>query len=152
MIEVMVDEGLNVPFSQEMVENVVKTSCFEAKNIKNPSICIRFAANDIVQQLNAEWRNQDKVTDVLSFPMQEAGSLDASESLGDMILAMPFVRDEAKRLDVAEDAHIYHLIAHSTLHLLGYTHMLDADAEKMQRLENVIMAKLGLHKPYSEWN
>jgi len=148
----MVDEGLNVPFSQEMVENVVKTSCFEAKNIKNPSICIRFAANDIVQQLNAEWRNQDKVTDVLSFPMQEADDINSEESLGDMVLAVPFVLDEAMRLDVDQDAHIYHLIAHSTLHLLGYDHMNDEEAEQMQRLENTIMLKLGLHKPYPEWS
>ena len=152
MIEVMVDEGLNVSFSQEMVENVVKTSCFEAKNIKNPSVCIRFASDEVVQQLNAEWRNQDKVTDVLSFPMQEAEALDSQESLGDMVLAVPFVLDEAMRLDVDQDAHIYHLIAHSTLHLLGYDHMNDEEAEQMQRLENTIMLKLGLHKPYPEWS
>jgi len=152
MIEIVVDEGLKVDVLHDLVRETVEKSCFLAKGMKKPSVCIRFAADNEVQQLNAQWRNQDKVTDVLSFPMQEAGNLDASESLGDMILAMPFVRDEAKRLDVAEDAHIYHLIAHSTLHLLGYNHMLDADAEKMQRLENVIMAKLGLHKPYSEWD
>jgi len=152
MIEVMVDEGLNVSFSQEMVENVVKTSCFEAKNIKNPSVCIRFASDEVVQQLNAEWRNQDKVTDVLSFPMQEAEALDSQESLGDMVLAVPFVLDEAMRLDVSQDAHIYHLIAHSTLHLLGYDHMNNEEAEQMQRLENTIMLKLGLHKPYPEWS
>ena len=152
MVEVMVDEGLNVPFSQEMIENVVKISCFEAKSIKNPLLCIRFASNEIVKQLNVEWRNQDKVTDVLSFPMQEAEALDSQESLGDMVLAVPFVLDEAKRLDVAQDAHIYHLIAHSTLHLLGYDHMNDKAAEQMQRLENTVMAELGLHKPYPEWD
>lgn len=152
MIEVMVDEGLNVSFSQEMIENAVKTSCFEAKNIKNPLLCIRFASDEVVQQLNAEWRNQDKVTDVLSFPMQDAEALDSQESLGDMVLAVPFVFEEARRLDVAQDAHIYHLIAHSTLHLLGYDHMNDDDAEHMQRLENTIMGKLDLHTPYPEWD
>ncbi len=152
MVEVMVDEGLNVLFSQEMIENAVKTSCFEAKNIRKPSVCIRFASDEIVQQLNASWRNQDKVTDVLSFPMQEAEALDGKESLGDMVLAVPFVFEEARRLDVAQDAHIYHLIAHSTLHLLGYDHMNDTEAEQMQRLENTVMAELGLHKPYPEWD
>ena len=152
MVEVMVDEGLNVLFSQEMIENVFKTSCFEARSIRNPSVCIRFATHDVVKQLNAEWRNQDKVTDVLSFPMQEADDINSEESLGDMVLAVPFVFEEAKRLDVAQDAHIYHLIAHSTLHLLGYDHMNDEEAEQMQRLENTIMLKLGLHKPYPEWS
>ncbi|MDQ7004028.1 MAG: rRNA maturation RNase YbeY [Ghiorsea sp.] len=152
MIEVMVDEGIQASFSQSMLEKTVAISCFEAKNIQQPSVCIRFSSNEAVQQLNAQWRNQDKVTDVLSFPMQEAEALDSDESLGDMILAMPFVRDEAQRLAVAEDAHIYHLIAHSTLHLLGYDHILDADTENMQRLENNILMKLGLHKPYPEWD
>ncbi len=152
MIEVMVDEGLDVPFSQEMIKNTVETSCFEAKKFKNPSVCIRFASHAVVRQLNAKWRNQDKVTDVLSFPMQEPEALNHSESLGDMILAIPFVLDEAARLNIAQDAHIYHLIAHSTLHLLGYDHMNDVEAEHMQRLENAIMAKLGLHTPYPEWS
>lgn len=152
MIEVIIDEGLNVDVSHDFAQKVVEISCLIAKNIKKPSVCIRFAANDEVQQLNAEWRNQDKVTDVLSFPMQAIDDLNADESLGDMILAMPFVRDEAKRLDVAEGAHIYHLIAHSTLHLLGYDHMQDDEAEQMQRLENIVMETLGLHKPYPEWD
>ncbi len=151
MIEVVIDEGIQVSFSQEIISKVVETSCFLAKNIKKPSVCVRFASNEEVQRLNAQWRNQDKVTDVLSFPMQE-DVLDATESLGDMILAVPFVCDEAKRLELVEDAHIYHLIAHSTLHLLGYDHMQDNEAEHMQRLENTVMAELGLHKPYPEWD
>jgi len=151
MIDVIADEGILVPVSLENIEKSVKISCFEEKNIKNPSLCIRFSDNGAVQQLNAEWRDKDKVTDVLSFPMQDRDDLDADESLGDMILAVPFVQAEAKRLDLSEEAHTTHLIVHGTLHLLGYDHIENQEAEVMQRLENKIMSQLGLHQPYPEW-
>jgi probable rRNA maturation factor len=151
MIDIVVDEGVAMPCTSEMIEKVVKTSCFEAKTIKNPSLCIRFANNDAVRKLNQQWRNQDKVTDVLSFPMQE-GVIHKAEPLGDIILATPFVAEEAKRLSLDFDAHCYHLIAHGTLHLLGYDHMEDDEAQLMQQLEHTIMAKLGLHNPYPECN
>ncbi len=152
MIDIMVDEGVCAAFSSAMIEKTVATSCKLAGYASDVSLCVRFADDDTVKQLNAAWRKRDKVTDVLSFPMQEAASIDTSQPLGDMILAAPFVRDEAERLGVPEDAHIYHLVAHSTLHLLGYDHMQDDEAEIMQRLENDIMHALGLHKPYPEWN
>ncbi|MDX8381149.1 MAG: rRNA maturation RNase YbeY [Ghiorsea sp.] len=150
MIELVIDDGVQASYSLEMLEKVVETSCFQAKQITKPLLCIRFAQNEDVQTLNAQWRQQDKVTDVLSFPMQD-DELDAAESLGDIILAIPFVGEEAKRLDISFDAHLYHLIAHGTLHLLGFDHIEDDEAEEMQRLENKIMASLSLHTPYDEW-
>ncbi|MDQ6977848.1 MAG: rRNA maturation RNase YbeY [Ghiorsea sp.] len=152
MIDIVLDDGITMLVSQKNIENVVETSCFEAKSIKKPSLCIRFASNEAVQQLNAEWRNKDKVTDVLSFPMQDLDELDVDESLGDMILATPFVQEEAKRLNLSVEAHSMHLIAHATLHLLGYDHINDDEAETMQRLENQVMSKLGLHQPYPEFS
>ena len=152
MIDIVLDDGIPMLVTQKNIENVVKTSCFEAKGIKKPSLCVRFASNEAVQQLNAEWRNKDKVTDILSFPMQDTDDLDVEESLGDMILAAAFVQEEAKRLNLSVEAHSMHLIAHATLHLLGYDHINDDEAEVMQRLENQVMFKLGLHQPYPEFS
>ena len=151
MIEVVVDEEIEQPLSQALIEQAVKTSSLMAAQIESPIACVRFASNQAVQELNAQWRDQDKVTDVLSFPMQEGEALDVQESLGDMVLAIPFVKQEAVRLDVSFAHHCMHLIVHSTLHLLGYDHMDDKDAEEMQKLENDIMQQLGLHIPYPEW-
>ncbi|HID37264.1 MAG TPA: rRNA maturation RNase YbeY [Ghiorsea sp.] len=147
MIDLVIDDGIAIDIDAEIIEKAIETTCLVAKNIKNPSLCTRFANNEAVQQLNSEWRNQDKVTDVLSFPMQD-DELDATESLGDIILAMPFVAQEATRLDLLTSHHILHLIVHGTLHLLGYDHIDDADAQEMQGLENQIMQRLELHKPY----
>ena len=150
MIDLLVDDDVTLLADAESIEKAVKTSCLVAKNMEKATLCLRFANNSAVQQLNAEWREQDKVTDVLSFPMQEGDSINADESLGDIILAAPFVREEALRLELDTAAHTLHLIVHSTLHLLGYDHIDDADAFKMQRLEQGIMHNLGLHIPYPD--
>ena len=152
MIDMIVDDDVSPLVSQQNIENVVKVSCLTAKNIIQPSVCIRFSSDEVVQQLNAQWRDKDKVTDVLSFPMQDGGSFDADESLGDIILAVPFVQSEAKRLNLPVEAHSIHLIVHATLHLLGYDHIADDEAQVMQQLENQVMLKLGLHLPYPEYS
>jgi len=115
-----------------------------------PDVCVRFASNEAVQTLNATWRHKDCVTDVLSFPMQEADELSLDEPLGDMILALPFVLQEAARLECPADAHQLHLITHSMLHLLGYDHIEEEDAKLMQTLECRIMKALHLHHPYPD--
>jgi probable rRNA maturation factor len=152
MIDILIDDGVSCAVDEETVERAVALSCLEAKNIQNVSLCLRFSGNDVVQGLNAEWRNKDKVTDVLSFPMQEEAEIDVEESLGDIILAVPFVQQEAVRLGLSEGKHTIHLIVHGTLHLLGYDHIEDDDAQVMQKLENRIMKKLGLHQPYPEFS
>ncbi len=147
MIDIVVDAGVEIFADVESLKKAAKLTCFVARNFQDPSLCVRFSNNNVVQQLNQQWRNQDKVTDVLAFPMQE-GDLDEGESLGDIILAVPFVAQEAVRLDLPVSNHTLHLIVHGTLHLLGYDHIDDADALEMQGLENQIMQRLALHKAY----
>ncbi len=152
MIDMIVDDDVSPLVSQQNIENVVKVSCLVVENITQPSVCIRFSSDEVVRQLNAQWRDKDKVTDVLSFPMQDGDSFDADESLGDIILAVPFVQSEANRLNLPVEAHSMHLITHATLHLLGYDHIADDEAQVMQQLENQVMLKLGLHQPYPEYS
>ena len=151
MINILIDEDISLPGSEENISKAIQLSCLMAANIKDVSLCMRFSNNDVVQQLNAQWRDKDKVTDVLSFPMQEKGEIDGDESLGDIIMAAPFISDEAKRLNLSESDHVIHLTVHGTLHLLGYDHIEDDEAQVMQQMENKIMIKLGLHQPYPEF-
>ncbi len=150
MIDVLTDEGVTPLIASALIEQAVKASCVEAKFMFEPILCVRFASDEAVKTLNEEWRNQDKVTDILSFPMQEDDAVKGGESLGDMILAQPFVQQEALRLGLSAQDHSAHLIVHGTLHLLGYDHITDEDAVVMQSLENRVMAQLGLHQPYPE--
>lgn len=140
-----------IPQDNEILEAVL--AVLEHANIDVqqpdfPEICIRFADDQSVQELNRSWRNKDSVTDVLSFPMQDEPPFQQDEPLGDIILALPFVLEEAKRLELNPTHHMLHLIIHGTLHLLGFDHIADDDAATMQRLEVAIMRQLGLHHPY----
>lgn len=152
MIDIVIDDDINGDFpSQESIESAVSLTCKAAtENITAPHVCIRFSSNHTVQELNAQWRDKDSVTDVLSFPMQEGDLYIENEPLGDIILAMPFVMREAQRLQRQPHAHTLHLIIHGMLHLLGFDHIHDDDALTMQALESRIMKKLHLHQPYPD--
>jgi len=118
-------------------------------------ISIRLTDNDEVQALNLAYRQKDKPTNVLSFPMVQqdlleslADSDDGEVLLGDIILARQVCEAEAADKGVASSEHATHLIVHGTLHLLGYDHIDDDEAEHMEDLERAALAKLGLADPY----
>ncbi|MBN4073596.1 rRNA maturation RNase YbeY [Mariprofundus ferrooxydans] len=154
MIDVLIDDGIDFAASAliaapQSIEAAVRAACACAgfAGEKNIELCVRFASDASIHALNRQWRDQDKTTDVLSFPMQQA-PFDFSASLGDIALAVPFVEREAARLAVPVDDHCLHLIIHATLHLLGFDHSNDAEAEHMQKLETQAMQAMGLHNPY----
>jgi len=155
-MDVVIDDDLDDAWRSDIVaENEIKQALQTSLDILaypqvDIDVCIRFASDKTVQTLNVTWRDKDAVTDVLSFPMQEADVLNFDESLGDMILALPFVLQEAERLMLSPQAHQLHLIVHSLLHLLGYDHIQDDEALVMQTLECRIMRALQLHHPYPE--
>jgi len=153
MIDVLVDsdvDGHDIPAFEE-IEQAVMAACGAAGAAgQTPELCIRFAADEEVRMLNREWRNKDNVTDVLSFPMQQGAGRNLELPLGDIALAMPFVMNEARRLELPAGAHIQHLIIHATLHLLGFDHMDDREARAMQTVEQQAMRQLGLHDPYPD--
>lgn len=118
-------------------------------------VSVRLTSDAEVQTLNAQYRGKDVPTNVLSFPMVQpdlieglANSDDGEVLLGDIVLARETCTREAEEREVALEAHASHLIVHGTLHLLGYDHMEDAQAEEMEALERDIMAGLQLHDPY----
>jgi len=125
------------------------------------SISVKLSNDQEVQQLNRDYRNKDKPTNVLSFPMMEQSDLVAMIStvpanakgpeimLGDIILAYETCAREAdhKHLDIAD--HFVHLVVHGTLHLLGYDHQDDETANIMEALEIKALATMGVDNPYS---
>jgi len=118
-------------------------------------VAIRLTDDAEVRTLNRDYRYKDKPTNVLSFPMVPpdmidnlANTDDGEVLLGDIVLAHETCAREAAERAVSVEAHATHLIVHGTLHLLGYDHMRDDEAEAMESLEREIMAALGLHDPY----
>lgn len=119
-------------------------------------ISVRLTSDAEVQTLNRQYRQQDKPTNVLSFPMVQpdllpslANSDDGEILLGDIALAYETCAHEAGERGVTLEAHAAHLIVHGTLHLLGHDHMTEGEAEAMEAIERAAMAALGLHDPYT---
>ncbi len=102
-----------------------------------------------VRALNRQWRGQDKPTNVLSFAAgAETAPPGAPCLLGDVVLAYETVAAEAKAQGKPMAHHLCHLVVHGVLHLLGFDHERAAEAERMEALETVILAGLGIADPY----
>jgi probable rRNA maturation factor len=119
-------------------------------------VAVKYADDAEVQALNAAYRAKDRPTNVLSFPMVAPDLLDGIADtddgevlLGDIILAHGVCAREAAGKGVSVAIHATHLIVHGTLHLLGFDHMEDAEAEAMEGLERVALAALGIADPYA---
>lgn len=141
-------------FSARVLE---KTADFLANEVKQPfpkmpiEISLVFTSDEDIKAINAEWRGQDKPTNVLSFPafpLEPGGK--PGPMLGDIILAEETLRREALDLGKPFDDHLTHLLVHGFLHLFGYDHMDDKEAAVMEGLEIRILAELGLDDPYGD--
>lgn len=110
-------------------------------------VSLLFTDDSAMQDLNRRWRGMDRPTNVLSFP--QAVTRGAPGLLGDIILAAETVKREAALAEKPLEDHMAHLIIHGFLHLLGYDHEAEADAEKMEQLERVALASLGIQDPYA---
>ncbi len=99
--------------------------------------------------LNHQYRGKDKPTNVLSFPSDLPPDIPVQQ-LGDLVICAPVVVAEAQEQGKPLDAHWAHLVVHGTLHLLGYDHEEDAEAEAMEALETQILLGLGFANPYPD--
>ncbi|GAB3527704.1 rRNA maturation RNase YbeY [Photobacterium alginatilyticum] len=99
--------------------------------------------------LNHEYRGKDKPTNVLSFPFEAPPGVEL-DLLGDLIICRQVVEKEAKEQDKPLNAHWAHMVVHGSLHLLGYDHIDDDEAEEMESLETEIMENMGFTDPYAE--
>ena len=116
-----------------------------ADEISSPDgeVAVVLTGDAAIRKLNKQWRKIDKATNVLSFPAPQDGAM-----LGDIVIAYETLaresRDEGKKFA----HHLSHLAVHGFLHLMGYDHQNDSDAETMEELEGVILARLKIPNPY----
>ena len=161
MIEVDVDFA--VPF---LDEGQVLKLCEQALQVlwqcpdlalegegKTLLLAMRLSDDVEVQSLNKQFRGKDKPTNVLSFPsgddMPGMEMVEMPEKyIGDVIVSVDTLKREAQAQNKSVEDHFCHLFIHSVLHLLGYDHIDDTEAEEMERLEIDILAKLGVNNPY----
>lgn len=110
-------------------------------------IAILLTDDSAIRKINRQWRDQDKPTNVLSFPANEAGR--EAAHLGDIVIAYETLAREAAAENKPFAHHLAHLTIHGYLHLLGYDHLSDADAAQMEKLETALLETLGIPDPYA---
>jgi probable rRNA maturation factor len=144
-----------------LADRAVAAALAVAPELANPrlSASILFTSDEEVQALNAQWREKDKPTNVLSFPMLDRDELidlpteGPPELIGDISLAHETCAREAAEKGVTLDAHATHLIVHGMLHLAGLDHEISpADAAAMEALEIKALALMGIADPYGDAN
>jgi probable rRNA maturation factor len=124
------------------------------EDIGEAEIAVMLTDDAGIRTLNSNWRGIDKPTNVLSFPAlhqaSPGGPDDAPRMLGDIAIAYETTRREADDEQKPFDHHLSHLAVHGFLHLIGYDHENDDDAEAMETLEQEILAQLGIPDPYAD--
>ena len=149
-------------FSEQLVRRAAEAAIAESafphlgQSARPVELSVRLTGDAEVRALNAQWRGQDKPTNVLSFPMAELNQLRNEKFahsellLGDIILARGVCEAEAADKGVPIEQHATHLIVHGILHLLGYDHAIEPDALDMEAREVRALERLGIGNPYEE--
>lgn len=115
---------------------------------KKAELTIRIVSRSESRQLNRDYRGKDSATNVLSFPADLPQGIDLP-LLGDIVVCAPLVAEEATRQGKSLSDHWAHLTVHGVLHLLGYDHQAEDEAEKMEALEISLLSGLGIDNPYA---
>ena len=157
MTEVLVvaDCWRNAPNAEAVIQRAIAAAVERVDDsVANAELAIMLTDDSGIRTLNSNWRGIDQPTNVLSFPAlqppapQKAGA--APRMLGDIAIAYETMRREADQDGKPFDHHLSHLAVHGFLHLIGYDHTNDDDAEAMEALETEILAQLGIPDPYAD--
>lgn len=133
--------------TQKAIETVLLQQIPHAEHIE---ISIVLANDSFVRNLNKNYRNKDKATNVLSFPQTELNEMSSPFlMLGDIIIASGVIKKEAEEQKKTLKDHYTHILIHGCLHLLHYDHITDQQAEEMETLEASILNKLNIKNPYT---
>jgi probable rRNA maturation factor len=139
-------EANNLP-TQAQFESWVRIAV--GQTMPEVELTIRLVEVSESQHLNHTYRGKDKPTNVLSFPFEAPAEIDLP-LLGDLIICVDVVQKEAQQQDKSLEAHWAHMVIHGCLHLLGYDHIIDEEAEEMESLETQLLEHLGFTDPYKE--
>ena len=141
---------------EEIVKKVI-SQCFKEESIENSklSITITLTTLENIQKINKTYRNIDKATDVLSFPMFEKDELEQKiknkdfiyeDILGDIVIAVERVKEQAEEYGHSFERELSYMIVHGFYHLMGYDHLQDEDKKIMRQKEEKILTDLNMNR------
>ncbi|MDJ0759799.1 MAG: rRNA maturation RNase YbeY [Woeseiaceae bacterium] len=150
LVDVHIAEGLADIPDPSILTRWVELALDEIDKAGAVSVSLSVVDEEESRRLNREYRDQDKATNVLSFPMEfdVAPPPDEPLLLGDLAICGPVVAREAREQEKTPEDHWAHMVTHGVLHLAGHDHMNDEEAEVMERLEKKILARGGVADPY----
>ena len=147
LIDVQNDSDLEIPSEADFIKWIRAALSLIDYAEDEAEIALRCVSTEESQQFNAQYRGKDKPTNVLSFPADIPDFI-PSNLLGDLIICSQVVAQEADEQQKTPEAHWAHMVVHGTLHLLGYDHIEEQEAEEMESIETKILQKLGFNDPY----
>ena len=150
-------EYLGIEKNEEYEQTISKVleKCFEVEKLPKDKllVSITLTTKDTIQALNKQYRNIDKPTDVLSFPMFEKQEIDQmvkqntwdyEDILGDMVISIPQVEQQAQEYGHSFERELSYMIVHSFYHLMGYDHIQEQDKKIMRPKEEYVLNELGI--------
>ena len=147
-LEVIFDNDFDVSESLVLaLKNAADLTLQEEKKCDSV-VNLKIVGNAEMQQLNKEFRNKDRATNVLSFTNDDL-SKDVTKNIGDIAISYDFVKQEAKDHGKSFSDHVIHMLVHGIYHILGYDHEDDISAEVMESKEIYILDKLKINNPYN---
>jgi probable rRNA maturation factor len=143
------------PDAEAVIERAIAAAAgFVDADVAEAELAVMLTDDAGIRTLNRNWRGIDKPTNVLSFPALQTnaprGADDPPRMLGDIAIAYETTHREADEEQKPFDDHLSHLAVHGFLHLIGYDHETDEEAETMEGLEREILSQLGIPDPYAE--
>ena len=166
VVEVVFQDLLEKQEYSNLAEKVIK-KCFEVEKINPTSfyICVTLTTPENIKQANKQYRNIDKETDVLSFPMfekqeldkmiekhllekwsEEIGKVAMQEVMGDIIISIPRVYEQAKEYGHSFEREFAYMLVHGFYHLRGYDHMIEEEKQVMREKEENVLQQLDINR------
>ncbi|NKB64842.1 MAG: rRNA maturation RNase YbeY [Gammaproteobacteria bacterium] len=133
---------------EEQIENWIRNALIVVDEEVN-GITLRIVEKEEMIELNHQFRHKNSVTNVLSFPFDQIDGVEYNHR-GDIVICAQVVKDEAVAQGKSVDSHWAHLVVHGTLHLCGFDHLEELEAQEMEAIETQVMECLGYPDPYAQ--
>ena len=149
-LQIGAENSENLPSQAQFTRWIARALAHEAQieDFPQTEMTVRIVDEAESHALNLTYRGKDKPTNVLSFPFEAPEGINLP-LIGDLVICRQVVEREAREQQISPESHWAHLAVHGTLHLLGYDHIDEREAEEMEALETEIMQSLGFADPYA---